>query len=86
MSFICDECPKTFESARAKASHAKVHSKSITCPVCQEKVRYLAVHVKREHGDDPLVRLEAGMTDVIAEVRTLRREVAELRQAGDQAG
>lgn len=73
-TFTCEHCSKTFDTARAKASHVKVHSNSITCPICDQKVRYLASHVKREHSEDPLVRLEVGLAEAIAELRALRRE------------
>lgn len=76
----CEQCSATFENARSKASHMKVHNKGVKCPVCDLEVRYLAAHVKREHGDDPLVRLEIGLAEVVAEVRTLRRENGELRR------
>lgn len=75
----CSECPATFSTARAKASHAKVHNNGVRCPVCDQEVRYLAAHVKREHGEDPLVRLEVGLAEAVAEIRTLRRENAELK-------
>lgn len=84
-TFPCERCPEIFLSARSLASHMKVHNKGVKCPVCDLEVRYLAAHVKREHGDDPLVRLEVGLSDVIAEVRTLRREVAQLREAAPGA-
>lgn len=78
-AFPCGQCPETFPNARARASHVKVHNKNIKCPICLQEVRYLAAHVRRDHSDDPLVKLETGLADLVSEVRALRAETAQLR-------
>lgn len=70
----CEVCGKVFTSPRGLASHTKSHQNDTECPVCLKKVRYMAPHMRKEHSDDPLYQLEAGISMLIAEVRRLRSD------------
>jgi hypothetical protein len=69
------DCGKSFDTARQLASHLKAHSAGTLCPLCQKPVRYLAPHLRREHADDDLVRLERMIAELVDEVRAFRARI-----------
>lgn len=81
--FKCELCELAFSTSRGLASHRKAHSKDTICPVCHHSVRYLGPHLRMEHAEDDLVRLETGVHGLIAELRVLRDEVRLLRAKKD---
>jgi hypothetical protein len=75
--FICGapNCGQPFSTRRKLASHLKAHSAGSQCPLCPEVVRYLGPHLRREHADDDLVKLERMITELVDEVRSLRAAI-----------
>lgn len=80
---VCQICNREFATPKGLASHLKVHSGGSQCPVCHENVKYLAPHLKNAHPDDPLVQIENGVSQLIEEVRILRKENEKLQKQKD---